>query len=101
MGRMLYYDAYEGFSGRSLAAVAELLAELKGPRWVVSYDDVDAIRNLYAFAPSLRYTIGYSARNRTLGHEVMFFSKGMAVPELVPPMRETSGTGPGTRIAAA
>ena len=95
---MLYYDAY---GPDDHAAVAELLAELEGPRWVVSYDDVNAIRNLYAFAPSLSYTIRYSVRNRTLGHEVMFFSKGMAVPKLVPPMRETSGTGPGTRIAAA
>ena len=83
-GRMLYYDAYRPDDH---AAVAALLAELEGPSWVVSYDDVDAIRRLYAFAPRIQYTIGYSARSRRYGREVMFFSKGMAVPELVTPLR--------------
>ena len=68
---------------------------------VVSYDDVDAIRSLYAFAPRLQYTIGYSARSRTRGREVMFFSKGMAVPKPVPLLREIGGVGAGSRVAAA
>ena len=93
-GRMLYYDAY---GPDDHAAVAELLAELQGPNWVVSYDDVDAIRSLYVFAPRLQYTIGYSARSRTQGREVMFFSKGITVPELVPPLRLANGAGAGTR----
>ena len=63
-GRLLYYDAY---GPEDHAAVAELLSGLERPRWVVSYDDVDAIRNLYEFAPRLQYTIGYSARHRTRG----------------------------------
>ena len=97
-GRLLYYDAYEPDDH---AAVAELLAELEGPSWVVSYDDVDAIRSLYAFAPRLQYTIGYSARSRMRGREVMFFSKGMAVPELVSPLREARGANAATCVAAA
>ena len=84
-GRMLYYDAYKPDDH---AAVAELLTDLEGPRWVVSYDDVETIRRLYSFARRREYTIGYSARHRTRGNEMMFFSKGMKVPELVPPMRE-------------
>ena len=87
-GRMLYYDAYRPDDH---TAMAELLAELKGLSWVVSYDDVDAIRSLYAFAPRLHYRIGYSARNRTRGREVMFFSKSMSVPKLVSPLQEASG----------
>ena len=97
-GRLLYYDAY---GPDDHAAVAQLLSELEGPRWVVSYDDVEAIRRLYAFTPSLQYTIGYSARNRTRGREVMFFSKGMAIPELLPPLRAASGVSAGTCAAAA
>ena len=84
-GRMLYYDAY---GPDDHAAVAELLSGLEGPRWVVSYDDVEAIRRLYEFAPRVDYTIRYSARRRTRGREVMFFSNGMAIPDLVAPMRE-------------
>ena len=93
-GRMLYYDAYKPDDH---AAVAELLADLEGPRWVVSYDNVETIRRLYSFARRREYTIGYSARRRTRGHEVMFFSKGMKVPELVPPMREAPRPGTDTR----
>ena len=95
-GRMLYYDAY---GPDDHAAVAELLSGLEGPRWVVSYDDVEAIRRLYEFAPRVDYTIRYSARRRTRGREVMFFSNGMAIPDLVAPMREP--TLPDTDGAAA
>lgn len=97
-GRMLYYDAYKPDDH---AAVAELLASLEGPRWVVSYDDVETIRTLYSFARRREYTIGYSARRRTRGHEVMFFSKGMKVPELVPPMREAPRSGTDTRAGSS
>ena len=83
-GRLLYYDAYEPGDH---VEVAKVLSGLETPRWVVSYDNVDAIRRLYAFAPRLQYTIGYTARERKQGHEVMFFSKGMAVPEIARPMR--------------
>ena len=83
-GRMLYYDAY---GPDDHADVAELLAELSGARWVVSYDDVNEIRRLYEPAPRLEYSIRYSARRRSLGREIMFFSKGMVIPDLVAPMR--------------
>lgn len=95
-GRMLYYDAY---GPDDHVAVAELLSGVHGPKWVVSYDDVEAIRGLYEFTSGLRYTIAYSARKRTQGCEVMFFSKGMTVPELVPPLRVVAGAG--TAIGAA
>lgn len=97
-GRLLYYDAY---GPNDHAAVAQLLSELQGPRWAVSYDDVEEIRQLYAFAPRLEYTIGYSARSHTRGREVMFFSTGMAVPQSVPPLREVDGAGVCTGVAAA
>lgn len=95
---MLYYDAYRPDDH---AAGAELLADLEGPRWLVSYDDVDTIRSLYSFARRIEYTIGYSARSRARGREVMFFSEGMTVPELVSPMQavprasEDTGAGDG------
>ena len=95
-GRLLYYDAY---GPRDHVEVAKLLSGLNGPRWVVSYDDVEAIRRLYTFSAELQYTIGYSARRRSRGREVMFFSKGMIVPELVPPLREASNDGARTSAA--
>ena len=93
-GRMLYHDAYKPDDH---AALAELLADLEGARWLISYDDVDTIRSLYSFARRLEYTIRYSARNRTRGREVMFFSEGMKVPELAPPMHEVRTAASDTR----
>ena len=78
-------------------AVAELLADLEGAKWLISYDDVDTIRSLYSFARRLEYTIRYSVRNRTRGREVMFFSEGMKVPELALPMHEVCTAASDTR----
>lgn len=97
-GRLLYYDAY---GPDDHTAVAELLSELEGTRWVVSYDDVDAIRSLYDFAPRLQYTIGYSVRQRTRGREVMFFSKDLTVPKIVPPLRQVNEADTRTSADAA
>lgn len=83
-GRMLYYDAY---GPEDHTDVAELLSELSGARWIVSYDDVDEIRRLYEPAPRLEYSVGYSARRRSCGREIMFFRRGMVIPDLVAPMR--------------
>ena len=96
-GRLLYYDAYEP---EDHADVAQVLSELTNAKWVVSYDDVDAIRRLYAFAPRLRYAIGYSARRHTQGREVMFFSFGATIPELLSPMCVASGTHVSAAVAA-
>ena len=89
-GRMLYYDAYRPGDH---ADVAELLAELRGTRWVVSYDDVAEIGKLYAGAARLQYSIGYSARRRSRGREIMFFSEDMVIPDLVAPMRRVQPDG--------
>ena len=96
-GRLLYYDAYEP---EDHMALAQLLSEIEGPRWVVSYDNIDTIRSLYKFAPQLGYMLGYSARRHMQGREVMFFSTDMVVPELVPPLRQTSGYGVVTPVQA-
>ena len=77
-GRMLYFDAY---GPDDHAALAQLLSQFDGPRWVVSYDNVEETRKLYEFAPQRReYSIRYSARRYSHGSEVMYFSRGMVVP---------------------
>lgn len=84
-GRFLYHDAYEP---NDHTKVAEAVVELERLNWVVSYDDVRPIHDLYAKSPWLQYTLNYSARNATRGREVMFFSRGLAVPEMTPPLHE-------------
>ncbi len=84
-GRFLYHDAY---GEEDHATVAEAVAELNGLNWIVSYDDVRPIHDLYAQAPWLQYTLNYSARNATRGREVMFFSPKLVVPEVPKPLVE-------------
>ncbi|MCC7392841.1 DNA adenine methylase [Candidatus Sumerlaeota bacterium] len=84
-GRFLYHDAYRE---EDHATVAESVKSLKSVSWVVSYDDVRPIHDLYAKAPWLQYTINYSARNITRGREAMFFSQGLTVPNVPAPLHE-------------
>ena len=76
-GRSLYYDAY---GPEDHAVVAKLLSGLEGAKWIVSYDDVKSIRDMYSFAAQRRYEVPYSARSHTRGQEVMFFSQGLKLP---------------------
>ena len=82
-GRDLYYDFY---NPEDHADVANLVGELIEQKWIVSYDDVSAIRILYAAHRSISYHIGYSARTTKKGAEVMFFKDGMTISPLVGPL---------------
>lgn len=78
-GSQLYYDYY---SDKDHLKVAQTVRSLRGVYWLVSYDDVLPIQEMYGGAPALQYTIGYSARNVLRGREAMFFSDGLVVPEV-------------------
>ena len=84
-GRFLYHDAYRA---EDHAVVAKSVVKLEGLIWLVSYDDVRPIHDLYAASPWLQYTLNYSARNVTRGREVMFFSRNLVVPEVPTPLHE-------------
>jgi DNA adenine methylase len=48
--------------------------------WVVSYDDVPEIRQLYRGIKSRRFALLHTARSARLGKEVMFFEPSLKVP---------------------
>jgi DNA adenine methylase len=86
-GRELYYDFYEP---KDHARVAIFVTqEIRRQRWIISYDNVPAIRALYKGLPHIIYDIGYSARSSRQGSEVMFFGDGLKVPRLVGPIHLT------------
>ncbi|MFZ6777927.1 DNA adenine methylase [Undibacterium sp. Ji83W] len=61
--------------------IAKLLASSRFRRpWVVSYDNVVAIHDMYAYAQSVTYGLNYTAQRRYEGSEVMFFSKKIQLP---------------------
>jgi DNA adenine methylase len=80
-GRDLYHDFYRP---EDHTCVAEFVRSgITKQRWMVSYDNAPAIRELYNGAPHVVYAIGYSARSAAQGSEVMFFGDGLRVPPLV------------------
>ena len=65
--------------------IARLLSSSQFRRpWVVSYDNADEIRTMYAFAHSVTYGLDYTAQRRYTGSEVMFFGDRL-VPPTEPP----------------
>jgi DNA adenine methylase len=71
-GRHLYYDFYEPGDHERIHRC--LTQRFPKKSWVISYDDVQPIRDLYKGCPAICYAVGYSAREAREGAEVMFFS---------------------------
>lgn len=89
-GRELYYDFYQPKDHKAVAAF--VTGKLVRQRWIVSYDNVPAIRALYKGCQRIVYDIGYSARPSSReGREVMFFSDSLEVCPLVGPMKVVRG----------
>jgi DNA adenine methylase len=84
-GRALYHDFYAPGDHASVAAF--VIEHLKRQRWIVSYDNVEAIRSLYPGVRRVIYDIGYSARSASKGSEIMFFCEGFKVPRGVKPTK--------------
>lgn len=80
-GRDLYYDFYEPKDHETVANF--VTTTIKKQRWIVSYDNAPAIRQLYRGCPHIVYDIGYSARSASQGSEVMFFGNGLSVTPVV------------------
>jgi len=86
-GGQLYYDSYGPSDHAIIAQVVH--QHLHTTNWIVSYDDVNQIRELYNFDSMLAYEIGYSARTASAGRECMFFSPQLKVPEVTGSMIES------------
>ncbi len=99
---LLYLDPPYYFKGKGLyrnyyehddhVAIAKKLQQrgFKWP-WVVSYDNAEEICSMYKLSRSLAYGLNYTAQRRYVGNEVMFFSRGLAVPENVIPQVSAAG----------
>jgi DNA adenine methylase len=78
-GQGLYRNFYEHDDH---VRIAQLLQSPKFKlAWVVSYDNVKQIREMYQMSRSFEYGLNYTAHVRYVGSEVMFFRPGLAVPE--------------------
>lgn len=72
-GQELYRNYYEHDDHDRLAG---LLCDPKCSfHWLVSYDGVDEIRQMYRMVRSKNYNLNYTAQSRYVGSEIMFFSR--------------------------
>lgn len=84
-GKELYYDYYTHSDHEEVAHL--VTTRIKRQKWIVSYDNVPTIKDMYPFCRSITYGIGYSAREARGGSEVMFFCNGLEVPPLAGAMK--------------
>jgi DNA adenine methylase len=80
-GRDLYYHFYKHEDHENVAGFVQ--DEISTQSWIVSYDNVPEIRELYKRSRRSVYSIGYSARATRRGAEVMFFCEGLDIPPLI------------------
>lgn len=85
-GGDLYQDSYKP---EDHAAIAALVHKLDVP-WMVSYDAVPPINDLYRSAPHVAYNLSYSAQERYKGKEVMFFDSNLVLPDVDSPANVNS-----------
>jgi DNA adenine methylase len=75
-------DLYDDFYGEADHATIASLVQNIDSHWMVSYDAVPYIVDLYKSSRSIFYSLDYSASKRYRGSEVMFFSRHIAAPNL-------------------
>jgi DNA adenine methylase len=91
-GRDLYYDYYECHDHERVALF--VTTKINRQKWIVSYDNVRQVRDLYDGCNRVKYTIGYSARSFRKGAEIMFFSHSLEIPQLVGAIKQIADRRP-------
>jgi DNA adenine methylase len=67
------------------AKIADLISNHITQPWIVSYDATPEIMTLYKMHRNIQYNISYSAQDRYAGSEVIFYSRGLRVPNVQNP----------------
>ena len=76
-GRDLYLNYYDDNDHQ---AIAKAIKKYKG-NWIISYDAVDFIKELYQDYRQKEYCLSYSAGKPSKGKEIMVYSDGLLLPE--------------------
>ena len=76
-GRDLYLNYYSDEDHRK---IANAIKRYKG-KWIISYDAVDFLKDLYKDYRQKEYYLSYSAGNPAKGKEIMVYSDGLIIPD--------------------
>lgn len=75
-GEDLYLNAYKP---KDHEHIANEISQLVGQKWIVTYDNVAPIRNLYDDFRTKKFSLNYSAAEASRGEEVMIFSNNLYI----------------------
>ncbi|MHB1543732.1 MAG: DNA adenine methylase [Gammaproteobacteria bacterium] len=84
-GKVLYYDYYTHEDHKRIAKF--VLKRIYRQKWIVSYDNVQEIQEMYSGFRHIVYGLSYSAREYRQGSEAMFFCNGLQIPSRSGAMR--------------
>lgn len=82
-GQGLYQNHYQHADHEE---ISRLVGNIHQP-WLVTYDNVPVIRDLYADYPQSNFGLQYSTQNRYFGTEVLITNNSMILPTEVRPSR--------------
>lgn len=77
-GPGLYTNFYAHGDHVNLAKA--ILNKLKNRKWIVTYDNVNAIKAMYVKAKSVEFELQYTLQTKRSGSEVLFFAKKIQRP---------------------
>ncbi|ULR90911.1 DNA adenine methylase [Comamonas sp. B21-038] len=81
-GQGLYRNFYDHDDHVAIAEIL-LTSKFRVP-WIVSYDNVEQIREMYSASKTYTYGLNYSAQRRYVGSEVMFFKTSLDIECISP-----------------
>ncbi|MDI9859642.1 DNA adenine methylase [Flectobacillus roseus] len=76
-GKELYMNF---FTHEDHSLIYNEIAKSENLKWIVTYDNVEEITNLYQNYRQLTYSLNYSAGNATKGKEVLIYSDNIILP---------------------
>lgn len=77
-GKGLYMNYY---NDKDHQDIADIMHKIGNHKWVISYDKVPFINNLYADYRQQMFELNYSASNSGKGKEIMIFCNNLSIPD--------------------
>lgn len=76
-GKGLYMNYYDD---KDHKAIAKAMHKIGNQKWIISYDNVEFISNLYSRFRRSTFELNYSANHSGKGNEIMIFSDNITIP---------------------
>lgn len=77
-GSTLYMNHYKEYDHKK---VSDRIQQIKNIKWIVSYDNVEEIQELYKGCDKKEYSFKHTAYNSRVGKEILFFSSSLKQPQ--------------------